>query len=500
MRLLSPGLIGALVLSAATGVWAQPSSAPLPGESGGSRDARTDLPPEGRERFFSPEDGQLDLSYFLEDPKGFLPIPIVVTEPAVGYGGGAAGMFLRPRKEAGEEGWARPDISGVGAFATENGTRGAFAGDASRWMDGRLRTLFGAATGEVNLDFYGVGSGLSSVNQQVRYTLQFSGAVAQLNWQLAPKSPWALGMRYIYADVDPKLREEPSFPLLARSAKVTVSAPTAILEYDTRDNIFTPTRGVYAETSWLASREALGASVDFERFQQVVMGWQPLPHGVTLGARGNYQWSSEDTPFFLRPYIQLRGVPAMRYQGDQMASAELEARWRFSGRWSGVAFGGAGTTRTSGDSGSSTKSVGSGGVGIRYELARKFGLDVGIDVAHRPRTTGHAATVYELGRKRWIADFSRAAKTLSVLIMSANTCAGWALPRSVEGSSQGRSVMITPVRQLASVNRPRAHRVRDTDHRQPSQQARMMVSGPWGCKSVAPWWGSWRARIKSQAC
>jgi hypothetical protein len=80
----------------------------------------------GRARFFDPDDGQLDLSYFLENPRGFLPIPIVITEPAVGYGGGAGGLFLRPHKEAGAEGWARPDISGVGGFATQNGTWAAF--------------------------------------------------------------------------------------------------------------------------------------------------------------------------------------------------------------------------------------------------------------------------------------------------------------------------------------------------------------------------------------
>src|SRR4249920_2396952 len=77
---------------------------------------------ERASRFIDPEDGQLDLSYFLENPRGFLPIPIVITEPAVGYGGGVAGMFLRPRREEGDEGWARPDISAVGAFATQNGT------------------------------------------------------------------------------------------------------------------------------------------------------------------------------------------------------------------------------------------------------------------------------------------------------------------------------------------------------------------------------------------
>lgn len=81
-------------------------------------------PPE-TSRFRDPQDGQFDVSSFLEKPRGFLPVPIVITEPAVGYGGGLAGMFLRPREQAGEQGWARPNISAVGAIGTENGTRAA---------------------------------------------------------------------------------------------------------------------------------------------------------------------------------------------------------------------------------------------------------------------------------------------------------------------------------------------------------------------------------------
>jgi hypothetical protein len=349
---------------------------------------------EGRARFFDPGDGQFDLSYFLENPRGFLPIPIVVTEPAVGYGGGGVGMFLRPRREAGEEGWARPDISAVGVLATQNGTWGAFAGDASRWLNGRLRTLAGAGTGQVNLDFYGLGLDRPSFDQKVRYSLQFTGAVVQANWQLAPKSSWSVGMRYVFANVDPKLRDEPAFPGLADRIRVKVSAPTAIVEYDSRDSVFTPTRGIYAETSYLASRAGLGASENFERFEQVFIAWHTLPHDVTLGAQANYAWSSHGTPFFLRPYVLLRGVPAVRYQGDQMASIELEARWQFYGRWSIVAFGGAGTTRTARDLFSVAQSVGSGGIGFRYELARKFGLHAGIDVAHSPGTT---AVYFQVG-------------------------------------------------------------------------------------------------------
>ena len=42
-----------------------------------------------------PEDGMLDMSHFLRDnPYGFLPVPVVITEPSVGYGGGLFGLFL----------------------------------------------------------------------------------------------------------------------------------------------------------------------------------------------------------------------------------------------------------------------------------------------------------------------------------------------------------------------------------------------------------------------
>ena len=343
--------------------------------------------PTGRHRFTDPEDGQFDVSDFLAQPRAFLPIPIIVTEPAVGYGGGAVGMFLRPRTQAGQEGWARPDISAVGALGTQNGTWAAFAGDSSRWIDGRLKTLAGAGKGRINLDFYGLGTTEAQSEQKVRYSLNFTGAVAQANWQLAPRSPWSLGIRYVFADIEPVLRDEPPFPGLVDGVHLRISAPTAIVEYDSRDNLFTPTRGVYEESSWLASRKDLGSSVDFDRFEQVLIGWHPATREVTLGARGNYAWSSSDTPFFLRPYVILRGVPAVRYQGDTAASVEAEGRWQFSGRWSAVAFGGTGTARTSRDAYTSTQNVSSGGVGLRYELARRFGLHAGVDIAHSSGTT-----------------------------------------------------------------------------------------------------------------
>jgi hypothetical protein len=391
LRWTLAGVVVALAFGAAARAAGSSEAAP-------STDPGPSAPPasaQAKSKFFDPDDGQFDVSHFLEHPYGFVPIPVIVTEPAVGYGGGLVGMFLRPREEAGHEGWSRPNLSVVGGLATENGTWMALAADSSRWLDGRLHTTAAGGVGKINLDFYGAGLGQPNINQKFRYSLVFTGAIAQGNWQLAQKSHWAIGLRYVYADITPELRDQPPVAGLPNRTAVRVSAPTAILQYDSRNNLFTPTRGLYSETSYLLSRTALGASADFERFHQILMAWQPLPYDVTLGARGDYAWSSANTPFFLRPYVDLRGVPAMRYQGAQVASLEVEARWQFSSRWSVVPFAGVGATRLERSaSGSDGQGVGSGGVGLRYELARKFGLHAGLDVAH---STGTTAVYIQVG-------------------------------------------------------------------------------------------------------
>ena len=248
--------------------------------------------------------------------------------------------------------------------------------------------------GQLNLDFYGLGDATDSLNQPVSYTLDFALLLMQGDWKPKPKSPWSIGLRYIYSQVEPKLRDEPQFPGLADSIDIEISAPAAVVEFDSRNNLFTPTSGMFAESVYLASREELGSTEEFERFQQVVMGWTPISDQWTFGMRGDYQWSSDGTPFFLRPYIKLRGVAAMRYQGDEMASAEVEARWKFRGRWSLVGAGGYGTAHTERELFDATRDIWSGAVGFRYELARMFGMHAGMDEGF---SSGATAIYFQIG-------------------------------------------------------------------------------------------------------
>jgi hypothetical protein len=90
------------------------------------------------DKFKDPVDGKFDVSRHMASRTGFLPLPVIITEPAIGYGGGLAIVFLKRPKEdqtAGtdqpdgtptvqQKGFQPPTITGVGGGVTENGTWG----------------------------------------------------------------------------------------------------------------------------------------------------------------------------------------------------------------------------------------------------------------------------------------------------------------------------------------------------------------------------------------
>ena len=56
-----------------------------------------------RDQFMDEQDGWFDTSDWLATQHGFLPVPIIITEPAIGYGGGAALLFFHGRGEMHED-------------------------------------------------------------------------------------------------------------------------------------------------------------------------------------------------------------------------------------------------------------------------------------------------------------------------------------------------------------------------------------------------------------
>jgi hypothetical protein len=162
--------------------------------------------------------------------------------------------------------------------------------------------------------------------------------------------------------------------------------------------MFTPTRGTLSESTLSVFDEAFGGSQDFQLFQQLLIHHWPLAEDLFLGGRVKADLSFGDTPFYARPYIALRGLPALRYQGEYVASGELELRWQFHPRFSAIGFGGGGVAWTDLDDFERDQSALSGGAGARYMISRKFGLHAGLDLAAGPE----GGAIYVVFGNSWV--------------------------------------------------------------------------------------------------
>jgi len=338
-------------------------------------------------RFRSDEDGWLDISRFLEEKYGFLPVAIPITEPAVGYGAAAGLSFLSKPSDETREGFGRPNITLVGGLATENGSWGAVAGDVRHWFDDRLQTIVGLVYASVNLDFHGIGADDALADHPLRYNLEPKGGMFQAKYRIGETRLWA-GLSYAYASTDIRFNAPAGtagLPGFQTSSQVGGLTPS--LTFDSRDNIFTPGRGSYFEASAGLFSKTLGGDDEFERVRLLGMQFIPLHPKLTLGLRGDTAASFGNAPFYLRPFISLRGAPIMRYQGEETAQIEAELRWQFWRRFSLVGFVGGGAVWNDFERFKSTQAVVTGGTGLRYELSRKYGIHIGLDVAFGPDNT-----------------------------------------------------------------------------------------------------------------
>jgi outer membrane protein assembly factor BamA len=345
------------------------------------------------EPFKDPQDGRFDASEWLLDQQGFLPVPIVITEPAVGYGGGLALTFFRESiGEKVEEGkktgyLVPPDVYAVALAATENGTKLGAVGGMFTFLEDRWRYRGGVARVQVNLNFYGAGGPLDTGQKKIAYTLDGWASSQQVLGRLGNSNHF-LALRWIYLDLDSRFdlgQPQPSFTPRQLSKKDSGAGPS--WEYDSRDNIFTPSRGMISALDTLFYEPGIGSDNTFQIYRAHAFAYLPLGDSFVLGNRLDYNTARGDVPFYQLPYIDLRGIPAARFQDQSAGVAELELRWNVDSRWAAIGFVGAGRAWGLQTAFGTASNEWSKGVGVRYQIARRLGLYVGADVAWGPENT-----------------------------------------------------------------------------------------------------------------
>lgn len=363
-------------------------------------------------QFFDILDGQFDVSgYLSENAYGFLPVPIIITDPAVDGGLGMMGLIfhetdeekqqrLKAMRKADKGAFKHllpPSVSVVAGAYTGNDSWFVGGGHMGFFKQGRIRYTGGGGYGDVNLDYYG--SGNITLDRPVELKTKATGVFQSLQFKLGESSFFAgIAQRYINANISVNTfgsiddRLPPAFiDALKRlfTIDVTTSGLGVNLEYDSRDNLFSPRQGYKYKVEQLFFRGSFGSDINYELTRlQGLNYWKMTPHWrLGLKIDSEYARSENLLPPFATPSISLRGIPAMRYQGELVAAMETELTWQANSRWSVLGFAGAGRASNSTADFSSASTRNTYGAGFRYHIARRYGFDMGLDLARGPEDT-----------------------------------------------------------------------------------------------------------------
>ena len=318
--------------------------------------------------------------------------PIPSRNPAFGWMLSVPAMLMYKPSFAGPEDpvW----ISGLFGFYAENESWGAglmqrmsFGGDKWRVMG----SLFHA---EMNYRYYGIGGG---GDRSIVLDQDMDLFLGEGLRRVAPNL--YVGLRGVYADTQvgprlPDLELPPGFDPDRLKVDLTLATIAPRLQYDTRDNEFYPRSGLLIDANAAVSREAIGADLDYERYDASLNHYLPLGAKSVLASRVAAQYTSGDTPFFLYPAFgqgaDLRGYEMGSYRNRFLVAAQAEYRHRFTKRIGAAAFGGVGSVAP--DFAGWEKTLWSIGAGFRWVIAPKNDISLRVDVAR-----GRDETVYYVG-------------------------------------------------------------------------------------------------------
>jgi hypothetical protein len=342
-----------------------------------------------------PLDGQFDMSEAIIEAGAFVPVPIIITEPAFGgFGGGFAPVFIekKPLREInGQPVLDRPDITAVmGAYTVNNTWFVGGARVASLPKYGVHYTV-GAVYANLNLDFYETLP--SGEDKAIAFNGDVAGALVNVKKELFDPR-FMVGLHYALGKVVMKLAEGTDLPSFAtdKSLEGTVSTFGPVVEFDGRDGIFSTDRGVKIHTHYYVSEDWLGSDYEYGKANAYVYGFVPILRDVDTGqgwvsaVRADWQQATGEPPFYLLPYVDMRGIPLARYQGRTTLILETEQRFDVTRRWSAMAIGGLAKAFDSYDELGESDLLYTYGTGFRYLMARQFKLRMGVDVARGPET------------------------------------------------------------------------------------------------------------------
>ncbi|MDO4160506.1 MAG: BamA/TamA family outer membrane protein [Prevotellaceae bacterium] len=329
--------------------------------------------------------GNIDKTHEQAIDMSLVVAPCYTREGSFGIGGAATALYRLDRKDS----IMQPSDISLSGSAMLKGFYGLTVKGNNHFLGNRSRLSYRLAFNHKTLDFWGISYDACSNNAMSEYVRKQVKLEADYVYKLTKSLHVGIALNINYAHADKVL--DMSY-LEGQKDTYFFSGIGASLQYDTRDFILNPKRGVYIMVREVIYPKSLG-SYNKTLFctTGIIDAYKQAWSGAILALDLYGQFKNSSTPWALREELgsgmsRMRGYYAGRYIDCSQMTAQLELRQHIYSRIGCVAWAGCGTVFSSFKEIDKDHLLPNYGIGLRVEF--KHNVNVRIDYGFGKDTAG----------------------------------------------------------------------------------------------------------------
>jgi hypothetical protein len=311
--------------------------------------------------------------------------PLPASSPAIGSGIIPVLGYIFPFSK--KDKVSPPSTVGVAGLITDNGSRGFAVGGQLFLKENTYEITAGFVRGNVNYSIYGNG-----IAANLKLPLEQTGDAVLGEFLRRVGWKFFAGPRFISGCSVVTLQPSSvnGVPIPAdRGIHTNLNAIGARLTRDTRPNHFYPVSGTFFSFTSDFFSQALNSKYSFQSYRTQFDKYWSLSKKQVIAYDGYFCATGGKPPFYGNCIYgtnnELRGYTAGRYFTRYMLATQLEYRLVLPKRFGLVAFGGVGGVIPGGSQllqrAQNSHFLPDGGGGLRFELSKKYHVNLRADIA-----------------------------------------------------------------------------------------------------------------------
>ena len=339
-------------------------------------------PTDQSEQSTAPDKSEEKLKEKKEKRGSIVAAPLPISSPAIGSGIIPVLGYIFPFSM--KDKISPPSVVGAAGLITNNGSRGFAVGAQLYMKEDRYRITGGYVHGNIDYNIYGTGVASDLKLPLIQTGHAYFGGILRRVWH-----QFFVGPRFFIGEslitVKPTTVTGVSIPPDV-GLQTTLTSVGAVVTRDTSSNRFYPTGGTFFNFASDFFSQGLGSKYSFQSYKTTFNYYRSLSEKQVLAYNAFFCATGGEPPFYgnciYGTNSELRGYTAGRYFTRYMLATQLEYRLELPLRLGVVIIGGLGGVMPgSSQLVESSKFLPGGGGGLRFQLSKKYHVNLRADIA-----------------------------------------------------------------------------------------------------------------------